>query len=52
MKKTRIDLSLPFEKLLAAVLSLPRDDARASNNGTDEDAELKQVLRGLYEAVV
>ena len=50
MKKTRIDLSQPFEEILATVLSLPRDHVRASENGSDEDAEVKQVLRGLYEA--
>src|SRR4051794_36689237 len=50
MKKTRIDLSKPFEEILAAVLSLPRDHVRASSNGSDEDLELKQILRGLFEA--
>jgi hypothetical protein len=50
MKNTRIDLSQPFEQILTRVLSLPRGHARASKNGTGEDGDVKQVLRGLYEA--
>lgn len=50
MKNTRIDLSQPFEQILTRVLSLPRGHARASKNGTGEEADVKQVLRGLYEA--
>ncbi|HEV3409630.1 MAG TPA: hypothetical protein VG095_05015 [Chthoniobacterales bacterium] len=50
MKKIRIHLSQPFEEILAAVLSLPRAHAPASAQASAEDEELKQVLRGLYEA--
>lgn len=50
MKKIQIHLSQPFEEILAAVLSLPRAHARVSNQASAEDEELKQVLRGLYEA--
>ena len=46
MKQTRIDLSQPFEQVLATVLSLPR----TADDTLDTDRELKQVLRGLYEA--
>ena len=47
MKKIRIHLSQPFEEILAALMSLPR---AAHGLASDEDKELKQVLRGLYEA--
>ena len=50
MKKIQIYLSQPFEEILATVLSLPRAHGPASNETSDEDRELKQVLRGLYEA--
>jgi len=50
MKKIRIHLSQPFEEILATVLSLPRAHAPTSAQASAEDEELKQVLRGLYEA--
>lgn len=50
MKKIRIHLSQPFEEILATVLSLPRAHASAPAQAGTEDEELKQVLRGLYEA--
>ena len=50
MKKIRIHLSLPFEEVLATVLSLPRAHASAASDAGPEGEELKQVLRKLYEA--
>jgi hypothetical protein len=50
MRNIEIDLAQPFEKVLAAVLSLP---AGCSNTVTDRlsnEAELTRVIRGLYEA--
>jgi hypothetical protein len=50
MKKTRIHLSQPFEHVLAAVLSLPKtldDTVDSSRLGS---AELRQLIRRLYEA--
>ena len=45
MNQVPIDLSEPFEKVLATALSLPRaDDARHS------DAAIKRAMRYLYEA--
>ncbi len=40
-----IDLSEPFEKVLATALSLPRDD-----NARTSDAAIKQAARYLYQA--
>ena len=48
MKKTRIDLSQPFEEILATLRHLPRAHVVAGDTAADD--ELKQVLRGLYEA--
>lgn len=42
---TRIDLSRPFEEILAAVLSLPTAPARDADTPA-----LRRLLRGLYEA--
>lgn len=50
MKKTRIHLSQPFEHVLAAVLSLPRSRDHTVDNSRQGGAELRQLLRGLYEA--
>jgi hypothetical protein len=50
MKEIEIDLAQPFEKVFAAVLALPNGSlAGAQDDGTGEQ-ELKQALRGLYEA--
>jgi hypothetical protein len=66
MKQIKIDLSNPFEKVLGAVLSVPGrpaviDEAavqntagtifaKRANRGPANDAELRKVLRCLYEA--
>ena len=50
MKKTRIDLSQPFEDVLAAVLSLPRTREHTVGSSRQGGAELRQLLRQLYEA--
>ena len=65
MKQTKIDLLEPFEKVLEAVLSTPESRkviakgavqmpqaqvANRVNQGPASEAELKQVLRCLYEA--
>ena len=66
MKETKIDLLKPFEKVLKAVLSAPENDkgiregaaqngtgsvfAKSVNQGPVSKAELKRVLRCLYEA--
>jgi len=49
MKKIQIHLSQPFEEILATVLSLPHSHT-PTRHASHEDAELKQVIRGLYEA--
>ena len=65
MKQTKIDLLEPFEKVLEAVLSTPESYkliaegavqmpqaqfANRVNHGPASEAELKEVLRCLYEA--
>ena len=50
MKKISIHLSQSFEELLAAVLALPPTDPSEASQEGPNDEELKQVLRGLYEA--
>jgi hypothetical protein len=50
MRNIEIDLAQPFEKVLATVLSLPAGCRNAVADRLGNEAELKQVLRGLYEA--
>ena len=50
MKKIRIHLSQPFEEILATVLSLPKASGEGSDTASDGAEELKQLIRGLYEA--
>jgi hypothetical protein len=65
MKQTKIDLLEPFEKVLEAVLSTPESNKAIAegavqmpqaqfpnrvNHDPASDAELKEVLRCLYEA--
>jgi hypothetical protein len=50
MKNIEIDLAHPFEKVLATVLSLPAGCSNAVTDRLSNEAELKQVIRGLYEA--
>ena len=45
MNETVIDLTKPFDRVLAIALSLPRDDDRLVNDGA-----IKQAVRRLYEA--
>jgi hypothetical protein len=50
MKEIEIDLSEPFEKVLEAVLALPNGSVNgAAHDGAGKE-ELKEVVRGLYEA--
>lgn len=48
MTGIEIDLSKPFESLLATVLSLPKH--RVNANGSSHEAEIRQATRCLYEA--
>jgi hypothetical protein len=48
VKRTEIDLTQPFEHVLATVLSLPSGSDDRSN--TAVTTELTHSLRGLYEA--
>ncbi|HYJ04092.1 MAG TPA: hypothetical protein VEX43_03100 [Chthoniobacterales bacterium] len=50
MKLFEINLAEPFERVLTRVRSLPWDRACPADNGAADDPELKQALRGLYEA--
>ncbi len=50
MRTTKIDLALPFEQLLATAFSLPLGCANVQINAFGDEAEFKQVIRGLYEA--
>ena len=50
MRSLEIDLAEPFEKILATVLALPRGCGDAATDCSTNQAELKQVVRGLYEA--
>lgn len=45
MRNIEIDLAEPFQEIFATVLALPTGSCNAANK-----AELKQVIRGLYEA--
>ena len=48
MTGIQIDLSEPFESLLATVLSLPEDGVNANCSSNEE--EIRQATRCLYEA--
>ncbi len=50
MRMVEIDLSQPFEQVLETIRSLPSGCTNAENCRLENDAELKQVIRGLYEA--
>jgi len=50
MRNIEIDLAQPFEKVLATVLSLPAGCSNAVTNRLSNEAEVKWVIRGLYEA--
>ena len=50
MRSIEIDLTKPFEKIWAAVLALPPGCDDAVTARRTNKAELKQVIRGLYEA--
>jgi hypothetical protein len=49
MRKIDIDFAEPFEKVLAMVLSLPLGCSNAVRNRLNNEAEIKHVIRGLYE---
>jgi len=48
MKGIEIDLSEPFESLLATVRSLPKPGV--NGNGSSNEEEIRQATRCLYEA--
>ena len=50
MKSVDIDLGEPFEKIVATVLSLPAGCSDGAGDGLANTAEVKQAIRGLYEA--
>ena len=50
MRNIEIDLAQPFEKVLAAVLSLPAGCGSAGAERLQNQAELKQAIRGLHQA--
>jgi hypothetical protein len=50
MKNTEIDLAQSFEKVLATVLSLPPGCTPAVMDRFSDEADLKPVIRDLYEA--
>jgi hypothetical protein len=50
MRTMEIDFAQPFEKVLATVLSLPAGRSPAIANRLSNKAELKRVIRGLYDA--
>jgi hypothetical protein len=50
MRNTEIELAQPFEKVLATVLSLPAGSGHAVMDCLSGEAELKRVIRHLYEA--
>lgn len=50
MRSIQIDLTQPFEEVLATVLLLPAGSNKAGGNRLVGDVELKQVIRGLHEA--
>jgi len=49
MRNIEIDFAEPFEKVLATVLSLPSGCSNAVENHLNSEAEIKEVIRGLYE---
>ena len=50
MRSPVIDFAQPFEQVFAPVVSLPRGCTEAQVNALEDEAEFKQVIRGLYEA--
>lgn len=50
MRSPVIDFAQPFEQVFATVVSLPRGCTEAQVNALEDEAEFKQVIRGLYEA--
>jgi len=50
MRNIEIDFAQPLEKVLATVRSLPAGCSDAVTNRLSNEAELKRVIRGLYEA--
>jgi hypothetical protein len=50
MKLFEINLTEPFERVLTRIRSLPWGPTCPANNGATDDLELKQAIRGLYEA--
>src|SRR5687767_15090086 len=50
MKETEIDLFQPFERVLEAVLALPHRSAAGALDDRCGEKELRQAIRGLYEA--
>ena len=50
MSNNQIDFAQPFEKVLATVLSLPAGGSNAVRSRLSNEAEIKHVIRGLYEA--
>jgi hypothetical protein len=50
MRNIEIDLAQPFEKVLATVLALPAGSSNSVTDRLSNEAELKRVIRGLYEA--
>ena len=50
MKEIEIDLSEAFEKVLEAVLALPSRSVNADGDAWAGENELRQAIRGLYEA--
>ena len=50
MRSIEIDLAEPFEKVVATVLSLPAGCSDVVRDRLADEADLKLVIRGLYEA--
>lgn len=50
MRRIEINLSDPFEKVLACVLALPPGTRDLAGDGSGADQEFKQMVRELYEA--
>jgi hypothetical protein len=48
MRNIEIDFAEPFEKVLATVLSLPPGCSNAVGSRSTREAEIKEVIRGLY----
>ncbi len=49
MRNIEIDFAEPFEEVLATVLSLPSGCSNAVGSRSTREAEIKEVIRGLYE---